>query len=101
MHAHAEHVHAEPRETGHDIAEERHYHQAALPDESTPARMQSDCAPKHDQHRAILFRVPAPEAHPGLISPDTAENCADETEERCKAQHSVSHAGERIRSLCF
>ena len=64
MQADAEHVHAEPRETGDDVAEERHDHQAALPDESAPARVQSDCAPKDDQHRAVFFRVPAPETAP-------------------------------------
>src|SRR5262249_21268702 len=64
MQTHAEHVHAEPRETSHDIAEERHDHQAALPDESAPARAQNDCAPKDDQHRTIFFRIPTPETAP-------------------------------------
>ena len=54
MQAHAKHVYAEPRETGDDVAEERHDHQAALPNESAPARVPGDCAPKNDQ-RAISF----------------------------------------------
>ena len=39
MQAHAEHVDAEPREAGDDVAEEGHDHQTALPDESAPARV--------------------------------------------------------------
>ena len=48
MQAYAEHVHAKPRETRHDVAEERHDHQAALSNESAPARVQNDGAPKDD-----------------------------------------------------
>src|SRR5438552_12131422 len=99
MQADAEHVHAEPRETGNDVAEERHDHQAALPDESAPARVQNDCAPKDDQHRAIFLWVPAPETAPRLIGPDAAENCADETEQRSKTNHAVSHTRKRIGGL--
>jgi len=80
MQADSKHVHAEPREAGDDVTEQRHDRQAALPDESTPARVQNDCAPKDDQHRAIFFRVPSPEPTPRLIGPDTAEHCTDETE---------------------
>src|SRR6267142_1543797 len=71
MQADPEHVHAEPREAGDDIAEDSHDHQPTLPDESAPARMQNDRAPKHDQHCAIFLRVPAPESSPRLIGPDT------------------------------
>ena len=44
--------------------EDRHDHETALSNESAPARVQSDCAPKDDQHRAVFFRVPAPETSP-------------------------------------
>ena len=64
METDAEHVHTEPRETGDDVAEERHDHQAALPDKSTPARVQDDRAPEDDQYRAVFFRIPAPETAP-------------------------------------
>src|SRR5207302_9699064 len=92
MQANAEHVHTEPGETGDDIAEERHDHQPTLPDESAPARMQNDCAPKHDQHRAVFLRVPTPETAPGLIGPNAAKHCPDETEQCCETNHTVSHA---------
>ena len=101
MQADAEHVHAEPRETGDDVAEDRHDHQTALPDEPAPARVQSDCAPKDDQHRAVFLGIPAPETAPRLIGPDAAEDCADETEQRRETNDAVGHARERIRGLLF
>src|SRR5438067_6874288 len=97
----AEHVHAEPRETGDDIAEERHDHQTALSDESTPARMQNDCAPEDDEHRAVFLRVPAPEAAPGLIGPNPAEHCADKAEQCGETNDAVRHPRERIGRLFF
>src|SRR5215472_16327964 len=101
MQAHPEHVHTEPRETGDDIAEERHDHQTALPDETTPARMQDDCAPKHNQHGAVFFRIPAPETAPRLIGPDTAKHCADETEQAGETNYAVGDSRERIDRLFF
>src|SRR2546430_12918352 len=101
MQADPEHVHAEPREAGDDIAEDSHDHQPALPDESAPARMQSDRAPKHDQHCAIFLWVPAPESSPRLIGPDTTEDCSDKTEKGGKTNHTVSHARQRIGRWFF
>src|ERR1700746_1967633 len=99
MQTDAEHVHAEPGETGDYVAEDRHDHQAALPNKSAPARVQNNRAPKHDQHSPVLFLGPAPETSPRLIGPDSAEDRADETEQRSKTNDAVSHARKRIRSL--
>src|SRR5436190_21908206 len=96
MQTNAEHVHAEPRETGDNVAEQRHDHQTALPDEPTPASVQSDCAPKDDQHRAVFFGIPAPKTSPGLIGPDAAEDCAHETEQGRKTNYAIGHTRERI-----
>jgi len=92
----AEHVHSEPRETRHHIAEDRHDHESALANKSAPACMQNDSAPENDQDGAIFFRVPTPEPAPRLIGPDPAEDGAHETEERGKADDAIGHPRHRI-----
>src|SRR6266568_1574435 len=99
MQADTKHVDTEPREAGHNIAEKRHDHQAALPNESAPARVQNDCTPEDDQHRPVFFRVPSPETSPGLVGPDPAKDGADKTEQRSEANDAVGHARQRIGSL--
>ena len=44
----AEHVHSEPGETRHNIAEDRHDHESALANKSAPACMQNAGAPEND-----------------------------------------------------
>src|SRR5262249_55334676 len=92
----AEHVHSEPRETRHHIAKDRHDHESALANKSTPAYMQNDGAPENDQRGAIFFRVPTPEPAPSLIGPDPAEDSAHETEERGKTDDAIGHPRHRI-----
>src|SRR5882762_9931327 len=57
-----EHVHTEPRPARHNIADDGAVDEAALADHATPAQMQNQRVPKHDDQRAILLRVPTPEA---------------------------------------
>ena len=64
MQTDAEHVHAEPGEARDHVPEDRHDHEAALANVAAPARVQDDRAPKHDEHGAVLLRVPTPEASP-------------------------------------
>src|SRR5437762_826052 len=97
--ADAEHVHAEPREARDDIAEYRHGHQAAVPDQSAPARVQNDRVPQHDNERAVLLRVPAPEPAPGLIGPNAAEHGAREAEQGGETHDAVNHFGERLAHI--
>ena len=80
METDAEHVNAEPREAGNDIAEDRHERQTAFPNEPTPARVQNDRIPQNNQERSVFFRIPAPEAAPGLICPYPPENCRNQAE---------------------
>src|SRR5438309_443830 len=101
MESNAEHVYAEPRKAGNDIAEDGHDHEAALPDEPTPARVEDYGAPENDQDRAVLLRIPAPETAPRLIGPDTAENRADEAEESRETNDAVGHARKRIGRFLF
>ena len=95
MQADAEHVDAEPGEARDDVSEDRHDHQSALANESAPARVQNDRAPK-DSTGAFSFRVPTPETSPRLIGPNAAEHGADKTEERGETNDAISHARERI-----
>ena len=60
----AEHVHAKPGPARDDIAENRHHHQAALPNESAPAGVEDDGIPENDEERAVFLRIPAPETAP-------------------------------------
>src|ERR1051326_1536299 len=96
METDAEHVDAEPGETRHDVAEDRHHHQSALTNESAPAGVKRNRAPENDQHGAIFFWIPTPEPAPRLVGPDPAEHRADKTEQRRKTNHAVSHPRERI-----
>ena len=86
-------------QAGDDVAEDRQDHQAALPDQAAPARVQDDRVPEHDEQRAVFLRVPAPEAAPRLVGPDAAEHRADEAEERGEADDAVDHPRERIWRL--
>src|SRR5207248_4908727 len=99
MQSNPEHVHAEPRKARHNIAEDRHHHQATLANEYAPARVQNNRAPENDQHCTIFFRIPTPEPSPGLVRPNSAEHSADETEQRRKANNAVSHPSERLGGL--
>ena len=94
MQADAEHVHAEPREAGDDVAENRHDHEPALTNEPAPARVQNDRAPQHDQHGAVFFRIPTPETSPGLVGPDAAEHRADKAKQRGETNDAIGHARE-------
>ena len=99
MEPHAQHVHAEPGEARDDVAEDGHGHDAALPGEAAPARVQDDGVPEHDEQRPVLLGVPAPEAAPGLVGPDAAQDRADEAEEEGEGDDAVDHPGERLRHL--
>ena len=89
--ADAEHVHAEPREAGDDVADDGEVHQAAFAHEAAPARMQDGRVPEHDEQRAVFLRVPAPEPAPRLVGPDAAQDGADKTEQRGETDDAINH----------
>src|SRR5258708_5478316 len=70
--ADAEHVDAEPRKTGDNVAENRHRGDAAVFNQAAPAGMEDDRVPDHDDDGAVLLGVPPPEAAPRLVRPDAA-----------------------------
>ncbi len=37
--------------------------------EATPAGVEDERVPEHDHEGAVFFRVPAPEAAPGIVGP--------------------------------
>ena len=96
MQADAEHVHAEPREAGHDVAEDRQVHDAAVAQQVAPANVQDDRVPDHDEQGAVLLRVPAPEPAPGLVGPDAAQNGAHEAEQGGEADDAIDHCGQGL-----
>ena len=49
-------------------------------------------APEHDDQRAIFLRIPSPEAAPGIIPPDTAEDGADQAENETKTENQLAAA---------
>src|SRR6185312_13710108 len=89
--ADAQHVHAEPRPARDDVAEDGAIDEPALANDSTPAQVKNQRVPKNDDQRAVFLRVPAPEATPGLVCPDAAQNRAHETEQRGEANDAVDH----------
>jgi hypothetical protein len=58
--------------------------------------VEDDGVPDDDEQRAVLLRVPAPEAAPRLVGPDAAEDGADEAEQRGEAHDAVDHADECV-----
>src|SRR6476659_3348533 len=96
MQSHTEHVYSEPRKARHDVAENRHDHQAALTNEPAPARVQNDGAPEYDQDCAIFFWIPTPKPSPGLVSPNSPEDSSNETEQGSKANDPISHSRKGI-----
>ena len=55
--------------------------------------MQYQRVPQHDDQRAVFLRIPAPEAAPGVVGPQTSEHRPKEAEQDGKAQHAVDYAG--------
>ncbi len=64
MEASTEFVNAEPGPGGDDISEHREDAGAKVADHFIPAGMQDKGIPDDDEHSAIFFGVPAPEASP-------------------------------------
>src|SRR6266700_3408367 len=87
-----EHVHAEPRETRDDIAENSHGHESLFSNHTTPARVQHGRIPQDNQQSSIFLRVPSPESPPGLVRPGSSQDGSDETEQRRKTNNAVNHA---------
>src|SRR5436190_738563 len=76
----SEHVDAEPRKRGDDIAENHHSHDPTFRGYFSPPGVEDKRIPKNDHQRAIFLRIPSPKASPGLVSPNSAEDRADKTE---------------------
>ena len=53
--------------------------------------MQDQRVPEHNDQRPVFFGVPAPEAAPGVVRPETTQHGADEAEEDRKADRAVDH----------
>src|SRR5579862_4306226 len=78
MQAHAELVDPEPGPAHHDVSEDGQDRDAPGPRQSPPASMQEQRVPQHDHQGPVLLGVPAPEAAPGIIGPEPAEDRSDE-----------------------
>ena len=80
--SHVEHVDSKPGEGGHDITKHSQVHHAAFADHASPACVEDECVPDDDQQGAVFLGIPSPETSPGLIRPDTPQDCSNETEQR-------------------
>src|SRR5260370_11280061 len=74
MQSDPEHIDAEPGPARHDISKDGHDHEAALPNEPTPARLEYNGGPKHDQERSNFLLVPSPRTAPRLVSPNPTKD---------------------------
>ena len=92
--ANAEHVHAEPREAGHNVAEDRQVHNAAVAQQVAPSNVEDNRIPDHDEEGAVLLGVPAPEPAPGLVGPDAPQNGANEAEQGGEADDAIDHCAQ-------
>src|SRR6185503_849744 len=70
----AELIDAEPRPADHDVPDDRQDGDAPLADHAAPPGVEQERVPQHDQQRAVLLRVPAPEAAPRIVRPEPAEH---------------------------
>ena len=95
----AEHIGAKPAPARHNIAKDREGHDSAGAGQATPAGMQDNRVPNHDEEGTIFFWVPAPESAPRLIGPDATKNGAYETEQCGETYDTVDHAFQRFRSF--
>src|SRR5512133_137489 len=96
MQANPQHIYPEPREGGHDVAENREIHNPPIPNESSPARVENNGVPKDDEQCSVLLGIPAPESAPGLIGPDATQHSPDKTEQGCETDHAVNHPGQDL-----
>ena len=94
--ANPKHVHAEPREAGDNVAEDRQVHDAAIAHQVAPAGMEDDRVPEHDEQGTVLLRVPAPEPAPGLIRPDAPQDGADKAEQGGETDDGIDHRGQGL-----
>ena len=99
MQADAELVDAEVRPGGDDVAGDGQRREAAALHQAAPAGVEHQCVPEHDHEGAVFFRVPAPEAAPGIVGPEAAEHRADEAEEDREAERAVEHSQQLVASL--
>src|SRR5688572_11307174 len=90
--ADAEHVYPEPAPGRDHVAEDGQTREPASLDQARPPDMQQHGVPNHNQQRAVFLRIPAPEPAPGLIRPDSAQDCSNETEQSRETNHTVDHA---------
>src|SRR6516165_2036530 len=93
-----EHINSKPRQAGDDIAKYGQHRDAPFVGVTTPASVQNDRVPNHDEERSVFLWIPTPEAPPGLIGPNTAKNRTDEAKQSGETDDSVDHAPERFRS---
>ena len=80
MQSDSQQVDAEPRHHHHDDQQRAASRQAERTDHLAHPGVDQDRAPQHDQQRAVLLRIPAPEPAPRLVRPDAAEHGAHERE---------------------
>src|SRR5579872_3896009 len=99
MQTYVEHVNAEPREAGDDIAKNRQVHDSPIPNEPAPARVQNQRVPQNDEQGAVLFGIPAPKSSPRLVGPNSAEDSPHKTEQCGEADDAVHHFGKRFAKL--
>src|SRR4051812_41692305 len=99
MKAHAEHVDAEPRKARDNVAEDSHGHQSSFTNHPAPSCVQDERVPQNDDERAVFFWIPSPESPPRLVSPDAAQDGAEEAKECGKTNDAVNHFGERFSNI--
>src|SRR5690242_3352445 len=99
MEADPEHVYTKPGEAGDDVAEHGQVHQSAFSHQAAPAGVQDGCVPEDDEERAVFFRVPTPEAAPGLVGPNSSEDGSREAEQGGEADNAVNHFGQGLANL--
>ena len=88
----AQHVDAKPAPSRDNVSEDGEGGETALFRQSSPARVEIDGVPNYDHEGTVFFGVPAPETAPRLVSPDAAEDRADEAEQSGEAHDAVDHA---------
>jgi len=97
--ADAELIGAKPAPGRDDVAADGKQGEAAGTEPAVPPRVKGGGVPEHDHQGTVLLRVPAPEAAPAVVSPETAEHRANKAEEEREADDTVGHPVELVLFL--
>ena len=93
MEPNSQFVHAKPRPTRHNITRHHQSGQSSRTNQPTPACVQHQGIPQHNNECAVLLRIPTPKPSPGVIRPKSPQHGSDKAEKQGKAERAINPSG--------